>query len=1150
MNYLEEQTDGEAMISFIQNGDHPLPVVAQVSLAGTAPNVPPRLPNDIYYLIDRNDTAKEMINDLKKCGYKKYNSSSSANKKPEYVKSMEKKEDKKAVEKKRDMSKVKCYNCKKKGYFSKDRKKAKVKDYNYYKTKMLLAKKDSDKQVLFADNQAWMESSSDLDQEINANMVFMAKIEKVLVDSDKNSSSAEETIVEVAYYTSDSKSESEYETLEYYDNSNNYGLFVNNDDDQEIFHDAIESASENFNLNHTTFKKGYEALEIKKFKRARKNKIKFAYNYGNLNASYVNEKINFSDDYFQELINPDFEKIDSLFQQTSSLKPYVLTVILERIIIDLEDEVVSRLEKEKQNLKIIESLKSKDCLDLSLDHRFGKFKAYDGVGKFCDNGLEVAFRKSTCFVRIEDGVDLLTEDEASDVKISFIKKTQVNLQLQVQHVRTDNGTEFKNKILAKFFDEVGITQQFFAARMPQQNGVVERRNQTLVEAIIISLTMNVETSNVKIPSNEEEVFHESSESFQEESSSSSLNDDVQQSLEEVEVPSSNTQSVSNNMVPNVMNQDFTIFQIDVKATFLNGILKEEVYAGQPSGFVSTQYPDHVYALNKSLYGLKQAKLKLDLVGKPVDHIDYRSMIGSLMYVTSRCHLDRKSTSGSVQLLGDKLVCWSSKKQNCMSISTTESEYVVVSGCCAQVLWMRTKLTDYGFFYDKVPIYYDSKNAIAISSNPVIGARTTIQGCTLNFLNLLFNIDLIPVELGSFDVIIGMDSLLKYDDVIVCDEKIVRIAYGNEVLTIQSDGSDGRSKSRLRIISCSKTQKYIQKECQGLSVYSKTDLRSCYHQLRVRKEDILKTGFRTHYGHYEFQVIPFRLTNAPVAKFSKCDFWISNVPFLGHVIDSDGIHVDPAKIESIKDWASGKIPTEIHQFLGLVGFYRRFDKGFLKIAKPITKLTPKSVKFDWGEKEEAASHMLKQRLCSAPILALPEGSENFVVYYDASHKGLGAVLIQKEKKELNMRQRRWLKILSDYDCEIRYHPGKANVVADTLSRKERIKTLRVRALVMTIDLNHLVKILNAQAVARKEENYKTKDLCDMIKKLEPRFDETLCLKNRSWIPYFGDLSALIMHESHKSKYSIHLGLEKMYHDMKKLYRWPNMKEEIATYVSKC
>nr|GFA36273.1 hypothetical protein [Tanacetum cinerariifolium] len=187
---------------------------------------------------------------------------SSDSKGSEFVKSDDKKEDKKADEKKKDMSKVKCYNCKKEGHFAKDCNKAKVKDYNYYKIKMLLAKKDSDEQVLLAEDQAWMESNSDSDQEINANMVFMAKIKKVLSDSDESSSSAEETIAEVAYYISESESESEYETLEYYDNSTNYGLFVNNDDDQEIFHDAIESASNNFIGNHIDSQKDYDKSEV------------------------------------------------------------------------------------------------------------------------------------------------------------------------------------------------------------------------------------------------------------------------------------------------------------------------------------------------------------------------------------------------------------------------------------------------------------------------------------------------------------------------------------------------------------------------------------------------------------------------------------------------------------------------------------------------------------------------------------------------------------------------------------------------------------------------------------------------------------------------------------------------------------------------
>nr|GFA46466.1 putative reverse transcriptase domain-containing protein [Tanacetum cinerariifolium] len=135
-----------------------------------------------------------------------------------------------------------------------------------------------------------------------------------------------------------------------------------------------------------------------------------------------------------------------------------------------------------------------------------------------------------------------------------------------------------------------------------------------------------------------------------------------------------------------------------------------------------------------------------------------------------------------------------------------------------------------------------------------------------------------------------------------------------------------------------------------------------------------------------------------AKFSMCEFWIPKVQFLGYVIDSQGIHIDPAKIESVKDWASPKSPTEVRQFLALTGYYRSFIEGFSKITKPITKLTQKKVKFEWSDKREAAFQLLKQKLCSAPNLALPEGSKDFIVYYDASNKEMDAVPILNAQTE--------------------------------------------------------------------------------------------------------------------------------------------------------
>nr|GEU42404.1 putative reverse transcriptase domain-containing protein [Tanacetum cinerariifolium] len=399
-------------------------------------------------------------------------------------------------------------------------------------------------------------------------------------------------------------------------------------------------------------------------------------------------------------------------------------------------------------------------------------------------------------------------------------------------------------------------------------------------------------------------------------------------------------------------------------------------------------------------------------------------------------------------------------------------------------------TTFSASIDITPTTLENHYDVELADGKIIGVNTIVHSCTLNFMNHHFNIDLMPVPLDSFDVIIGMDWLTKYHGVIICYEKIVIVPFRREMLIFQGNRDNQSSSlwgasvlfvkkkdgSFRMCIDYRKLNKLTVKnryplpriddlfdQLQGSSVYSKIDLQSGYHQLRVREEDIPKTAFRTRYGHYEFQVMPFGLTNAPAvfmdlmnrvckpyldkfvivfiediliyskskeehqehlklnlellkkeelyAKFFKCEFWIPKVKFLRHVIDSKGIHMDPTKIDFIKDWASPKSPTKIRQFLGLVGYYRRFIEGFFKIAKSMTKLTQKNVK----------------------------------------------------------------------------------------------------------------EILEAQIEALKPENLSAKDVGGMLRKdlpkekLEPRADGTLCLNNRSWVSCFGDLRTLIMHESHKSKY---------------------------------
>ncbi|XP_021979251.1 uncharacterized protein LOC110875362, partial [Helianthus annuus] len=475
--------------------------------------------------------------------------------------------------------------------------------------------------------------------------------------------------------------------------------------------------------------------------------------------------------------------------------------------------------------------------------------------------------------------------------------------------------------------------------------------------------------------------------------------------------------------------------------------------------------------------------------------------------------------------------------------------------------------------------------------------SVVKDCTIQISKTPISIDLLPLKLGEFDVVIGMDWLSSHQAQILCDKKQIQIK-DPKGGTVTIDGE--RPSKPISFISMIKVSKCIQKGHLAYLVYAleakeekkleevavvaefpkvfpedlpglppdrqiefridlipgatpivkapyrlaPTEMKELKNQLQelldkgfIRpstEEDIPKTAFRTRYGHYEFLVMPFGLTNAPAAfmdlmnqvckpyldqfvivfiddiliysksretheghlrailkllkeeklyaKFSKCEFWTREVQFLGHVVNEKGIQVDPTKIEVVKNWEAPRNPTEIRHFLGLAGYYRRFIQDFSKIEMPLTTLTQKNTPFVWGSQQEEAFNLLKTKLSSAPVLALPEGTEDFVVYCDASHYGLGCVLMQRgkviayasrqlkihernytthdlelgavvfalkiwrhylygtkcviytdhqslkyifEQKMLNMRQRRWMELLNDYDCEIRYHPGKAN-----------------------------------------------------------------------------------------------------------------------------
>ncbi|GJR81862.1 putative reverse transcriptase domain-containing protein [Tanacetum coccineum] len=390
--------------------------------------------------------------------------------------------------------------------------------------------------------------------------------------------------------------------------------------------------------------------------------------------------------------------------------------------------------------------------------------------------------------------------------------------------------------------------------------------------------------------------------------------------------------------------------------------------------------------------------------------------------------------------------------------------------------------------------------IKIASGQLVEIDKVIKGCKLEIKGHVFDIDLIPFGHGSFEVIIdflevfpddlsGLPPIREIEFRIelipgatpvakspyrlapskmeelsgqlkeLQDKGFIRPSsspWGAPVLFVKKkDGSfrmciDYRELNKLTVKNRYPLPRIddLFDQLQGSQFFSKIDLRSGYHQLRVHEDDIPKTAFRTRYGHFEFTVMPFGLTNAPAifmdlmnrvcipyldkfvivfiddiliysktqeehaehlrlvlellkkeklyAKFFECEFWLREVKFLRHVINGNRIHVDPSKIEAVKDWKSPRTLTKVCSFLGLAGYYRRFIENFSKIAKSLTILTQKCKTFDWGEEQELAFQTLKDKFCNAPVLALPDGPNDFVVYCNASRIRLGCVLMQKGK----------------------------------------------------------------------------------------------------------------------------------------------------------
>ncbi|GJX63815.1 putative reverse transcriptase domain-containing protein [Tanacetum coccineum] len=485
-------------------------------------------------------------------------------------------------------------------------------------------------------------------------------------------------------------------------------------------------------------------------------------------------------------------------------------------------------------------------------------------------------------------------------------------------------------------------------------------------------------------------------------------------------------------------------------------------------------------------------------------------------------------------------------------------------------------SDFAPLINVKPSFVNPRYVIEVADGKKVEVDRIIRDCKLELGTSLFTIDLIPLGHGSFDVIVGMDWLSEHKAEIVCHEKVVDepklsdISIVRDFVEVFPEDLSGLPPQR--------QVEFRIDLVPGAMLVVKSPYRlapSEMQELSAQLQELQDKGF-IRLSHSPW--------GAPVLFVKNKDGALRmEVQFLGHVVNQNEIHMDPSKIEAIKNWKAPTTPFEIRSFLGL-----------------------KNKKYEWGIEQEEAFQTLKDNLCNAPILSLPDGVEDFVVYCDASNQGLGCVLMQRGKviayasrqlniheknytthnlelgavmfalktwrqylygtksviytdhkslqhifdqKELNMHQMRWIELFSDYECEIRYHLGKANVVADALSRKEQVKPRRVQEMALTIQSGIRGMILAVQGEAFKQENVLAERLHGLDQQMEIREDESLYFLDRIWVPLVRGGRTIIIDEAHKTRYSVHPRADKMYHDLQDMYWWPRMKRDIAIYISK-